>query len=85
MVNPAAMGTVANQDVKIDPTILRLIAVIPRASPTPKIAPTSVWVVDMCRPIFEQARTVVIPAILAATPREGVISVTLVPTRRITR
>ena len=85
MVNTAAIGIVAIQDVKIEPTILRLIPVIPRASPTPIIAPIRMWVVDMGRPIFEQARTVTMPAMSAATPREGVISVILVPTRRITR
>ncbi len=85
MVNNAAIGIVTIHEANMEPTILRSIAVIPRARPTPTIAPTSVWVVDIGRPIFEQVSTVNIPAKSAATPREGVISVTLVPTRRITR
>ncbi len=34
------------------------MAVIPRAIPTPRIAPTRVWVVEIGNPILEHARTV---------------------------
>ncbi len=46
----------------------------------PRMAPTRVWVVETGSDSRVQIRTVAVAAISAATPREGVISVILVPT-----
>ena len=47
---PAPAGRVTTQEVKMVPTTLRLIATMPPAKPTPRTAPTRVWVVDTGAP-----------------------------------
>ena len=42
IVSPAAIGTVINQEKKIDLITRLFTAVMPRARPTPMIEPTSV-------------------------------------------
>ena len=66
------------------PMTLRLSAAMPRAMPTPRTAPTSVWVVDMGRPQAEASTTVEAAPSSAAKPRLGVSSVILRPTVPIT-
>ena len=72
------------EEVKIFLATLRLMPLRPRARPMPMIAPTRVWVVDTGRAIRVQISTVAVAVISAATPREGVISVILLPTVYIT-
>ena len=68
------------------PAITRGFALsIPRASATPRTAPTIVWLVEMGSPSFEQASTVVAVANSAEKPREGVSSVSFVPIVAMTR
>ena len=57
---------------------------MPRASPTPSTAPTSVCVVEIGIPVNEASTTVPAAAISAAKPRLGVSSVILLPTVAIT-
>ena len=81
----AAIGTVISHDVNMFLATTMLMPDRPRARPIPIIAPTSVWVVDIGSAIRVQTRTVVVAAMSAATPREGVISVIFMPTVVITR
>lgn len=57
---------------------------MPLARPTPNTAPTSVWVVDMGKPVPEAMTTVPAAANCAANPRLGVSSVIALPTVIIT-
>ena len=85
MASPAPAGSVISQDRKIEPMMRVLSAPMPRAKPTPNTAPTSVWVVDMGRPVAEAITTVPAAPNSAAKPRLGVSSVILRPTVIITR
>ena len=78
------LGMVTTHDTKIRPTTRRSIASMPRASPTPSTAPTSVCVVEIGIPVPEAITMVVAAASSAAKPRLGVNSVMLVPTVAIT-
>ena len=57
----------------------------PRANPTPRTAPTNVWVVDIGNPVELAKTTVDAAARLAANPRLGRNSVIFSPTVRMTR
>ena len=81
---PAPTGRVTTQDRNILLTTVRLSAPIPRASPTPNTAPTSVCVVDTGMPVPEATTTVVAAANSAAKPRLGVSSVIFLPMVAIT-
>ena len=50
----------------------RLSADTPRARPTPSTAPTSVWVVEIGKPVPDAITTVHAAASSAAKPRLGV-------------
>ena len=54
----APIGSVKTHDMKIPPTILKSKAPIPRASPIPITAPTSIWVVETGIPVREAITTV---------------------------
>jgi len=62
-----------------------LTAAMPRARPTPRTAPTMVWEVDTGSVRRVHTSTVAAAAMLAATARDGVISVIAPPMVRITR
>ena len=64
--------------------LLRLRAPIPRASPTPKIAPTKVCVVEIGRPVADAITTVLAADKVAEKPRVGVSSVIPDPTVAMT-
>ena len=68
MAKNAPAGTVTTQETTMFLTILRLMAAMPRASPTPIMAPTRVWVVDMGSPVPEASTTVPAVASCAAKP-----------------
>ena len=80
MDNPAPTGSVTTHERMILPTTPRLMAPIPRASPTPSTAPTSVCVVYMGKPVPDAITTVPAAANSAANPLLGVNSVMAVPT-----
>src|SRR6056297_2594744 len=80
MDSNAPASTVTNQDTKMVPTTRRLMAVMPRTSPTPSTAPTSVWVVEMGSPVPDAITMVAAAAIPAQKPRLGVRCVILLPT-----
>ncbi len=81
----AVKGTVASQDITISWIIPRLSVGKPRANPTPMTEPTRVCVVETGNPILEQIKTMVAAPKVAQKPREGVISVILLPIVSITR
>ena len=58
MENRAPAGRVTTHDTMILRTMVMLIAAIPRASPTPMMAPTRVWVVDIGSPVPDAITTV---------------------------
>ena len=72
MESRAPAGKVTTQDIKIVRITLRLSAAIPRATPTPKTAPTKVCVVEIGKPVRDASTTVVAAANVAAKPLLGV-------------
>ena len=65
----APTGKVTIQDMNIEPIILRFNADTPLANPTPKTAPTKVWVVDIGMPMAEARTTVKVAPISQQKPR----------------
>ena len=78
------MGSVIIHEKTMFLTTWKLRVAIPRATPTPMIDPTRVWVVDTGSPNREQARTVVAVPNSAEKPRDGVSSVIFFPVVSIT-
>ena len=68
----------------MEPIILRFSAPIPRAKPTPRTAPTRVWVVEIGSPVPEANTTVAAAPSSAAKPLLGVNSVIFRPIVPIT-
>ena len=66
------------------PMVRRFSAAMPRAKPTPRMAPTRVCVVEIGSPVPEASTTVEAAPSSAANPRLGVSSVILRPTVMIT-
>ena len=84
MDKPAPTGSVTTQETIILPTTEKSTADNPLAKPTPNTAPTSVWVVEIGKPVPEANTTVVAAANSAANPLLGVNSVMFLPTVSIT-
>ena len=82
--NTAPAGMVTIQDTKIRPTTVRLMAVMPRATPTPSIAPTRVWVVEIGMPVPDANTIVNAAANSAESPLVGVNAVIRLPTVAMT-
>ena len=80
----APAGIVITQEIKILPTTPKLIAVMPRAIPTPNTAPTRVWVVDTGMPVPDANTIVNAAANSAENPRVGVNAVMRSPTVAMT-
>ena len=82
MQSNAPAGMVIAQPAKMSRIVFRFNALSPRASPTPKTAPTSVCVVEIGSPIgnTEANKIVMAAANSAQKPRLGVSSVILSPT-----
>src|SRR3989338_8740045 len=81
----AQSGIVTIQERRISLIRWRFKALIPRAIPTPKTAPTRAWGVETGRPSFEAIKMVVAAPNSAAKPRVGVSSVIFLPIVSMTR
>ena len=81
----ALAGKVMTQERAISRSILRLMARIPLARPTPKTAPTRQCVVEIGNPSFEAIKIVVAAPNSAQKPRVGVSSVIFLPIVSMTR
>ena len=73
-----------SQEKAMSRIVRKFNVAIPPAKPTPKIAPTSVWVVEMGNPSLDAKRIVKLAANSAENPLEGVSSVIFLPMVSIT-
>ena len=84
MEKKAPAGMVMSHEKAMSRIVLKFNVAMPPAKPTPKMAPTSVWVVEIGKPSLEAKRIVKLAANSAENPREGVSSVIFLPIVSIT-
>ena len=63
IASTAPTGKVITHEITMFLTIVKLMAAIPLAKPTPMIAPTNVWVVEIGKPVPD-AKTTVLAVVL---------------------